>query len=84
LKAGVTSHGPYAGQEELQRLCEAGYRGKYAQMVSQIGRGLGLSLLAAICAHHEVEVEISSDNTTVDFNVIPYSEFTVVLHFKKA
>ena len=84
ITAKVSSHGPFADQEELQRVCEAGYRGKHAQMASQIGNGLGLSLLDAICVHHDIGIEILSEAATWEYNGIPYSEFAVVLRFKKA
>lgn len=82
-KVKITSMGPYADENELKKICEIGYRGKYAQEASQIGSGQGLGLLTAICTYHDAKVEVSSNTNKCDYNGIPYSEFNVILFFKK-
>ena len=79
----MASTGPYVDEVELQKVCEMGYRGEHAKAATEIGRGIGLGLLRAICGYHDVKLQILSHEKPYDFNGIPYGEFTVVLYFKK-
>lgn len=83
LNVSIVSRGPYCSKEELERLTEKKFRGRYAKMYDQTGQGIGLSLAKKIADLHRIGLEFNSINSTEVIIGIKYGDFIIKLHFEQ-
>lgn len=80
LTVTIASFGPHCEPEEMDKIWEKNFRGKYAKTVSD-GHGLGLYFVKRIADLHEIEISASTSAPIGKINGIPYSQFHVALRF---
>lgn len=80
----ISSYSPYCSKEDISNIFQKWYRGENAKRVSSDGSGIGLFFVKQLCDIHHIEISVTSDSESVtQINGIPYSMFTVTLHFSK-
>jgi signal transduction histidine kinase len=79
IRISVSSEGPIVTKNELIKLTEIGYRGKYAEEYNPDGKGLGLYYLKQICNLCNINLDISTSTTSYILNDQEWSTFTINL-----
>lgn len=81
LTVEIISFGPYCSPEEISDIFSKGFRGKYANNVTE-GSGIGLFFVKLLCELHGINITATSGTKTVNIDGIPYAEFKIALKFK--
>lgn len=74
----VSSIGPLATHDELESIFDRGFRGQHARKVND-GTGIGLYLAKKIADLHECDIEVSSEDSALEIDQVPYGRFTVAI-----
>ena len=76
----VKSSGPSVTPEELERLCEKGFRA--TSTLNMPGEGLGLFLAKRVCDYHDITMKLKSKTLNpYQLNGISYSDFSIEMQF---
>lgn len=74
----IQSLGPMVCEEELEKICNQGYRGVEAEKVTDDGMGIGLYTAKCICEINGIILQVySSKENKKRVGNVDYSEFTV-------
>lgn len=79
----VTSFGPMIDRDELLKIFNPGYRGKFGRMFTDEGTGRGLYIASLIAEKHNTKVICETDFASVKFiDKLPFTvtKFSVALH----
>ena len=79
----VSSIGPSLEEDEINHVFMKGFRGKNARKLKVTGSGRGLNFLKFICDIHNADIKIKSAKEKIEYNNVPYSEFTYNIRFQK-
>lgn len=79
----IENIGPCLNEEEIENVCNKGFRGEEAIKTEKPGYGFGLSFLKQICVIHNATCKISSGNCKFQSDGVKYSDFKMVLDFPK-
>ncbi len=79
----ISSIGPLLEEDEVSLVKNKGIRGKYAALYRKQGFGLGLSIAEFICDIHDAKINIKSEDSLFNINMVPFSQFTVTVSFGK-
>lgn len=72
----VRSTGPLIEEEEIPRIFDKGFRGKWAQRLGLAGRGLGLHLAKIVADAHNTRIEVNSRALGYERDGVPVAENT--------
>ena len=74
----IVSLGPRILENEINLICEQGYRGENAVKATDDGMGIGLYTASCICRLNNIDMRVYSDPLKIKcINSIEYSEFKV-------
>lgn len=78
----VSSVGPLIENDEIERLFQKGYRGKWASRLNRDGMGLGLFIAKAVADAHGTKISVRSEDMGSSQNGIPLARnvFSVDIH----
>ena len=80
LRVSIESVGPYCDKDEIDNICEKGFRGKNAQLTNKSGKGLGLSIAKEIASAHNIGLSFDCDSF-YKFEGSEYGRFIVKMVF---
>ncbi|ELY3847469.1 sensor histidine kinase [Cronobacter sakazakii] len=77
LEVSICSTGPYNTPEEMEHIFDKKVRGTNATLVDNTGGGYGLYFAKLVCDLHNIEMKAWSNEPTLQFNGVNYSEFLI-------
>jgi light-regulated signal transduction histidine kinase (bacteriophytochrome) len=75
----IVNLGPYVKTDEISKIFQNGFRGKWANNFS--GTGIGLFFAKQICDIHRIDIQAQSGSISYTMHEVPYAPFKITLRY---